>query len=46
LDDENWDSGVFGHEEFNYGINFLIRANGGLQTGSKHVQKWNFVRIV
>jgi hypothetical protein len=41
--DEIWDSGVFEYGEFNYGISFLIRATGGLQTGSKKSKNENFV---
>jgi hypothetical protein len=44
LDDENWESGVFGHGEFKYDIIFEIRAAGGLQTGLKHAENGNFYR--
>jgi hypothetical protein len=44
LDGENWDSGVFGHGEFNYDISFLFRATGGLQTGSKMFEKCKYGR--
>jgi hypothetical protein len=45
LDDENWDSGVFGYGQFNYGISFLIRATVGLQTGLKSSKSGNFCQL-
>jgi hypothetical protein len=41
LEGENWDSGVFGHGEFNYDISFEMRATDGLQTGSKKSKNVN-----
>jgi hypothetical protein len=45
LNDENWDSGVFGHGEFKNDIGLMIRAKGGLQTGSKMSKNENFVGL-
>jgi hypothetical protein len=41
---ENWDLGVFGYVAKN-DIGLMIRAKGGLQTGSKHIEKWEYAWI-
>jgi len=45
LDGENWDLGIFEYGDSKYDISFLIRARGGLQTGSKISKNGKMIRL-